>query len=120
MHTEKVNTHLDETLNYIHHVTLMTQSPDNDTYTYKTMLQHNDRNELVKATMKEIVDHEDIRYCSMVIIKDLPPGAKTILDIVPLSVTYFLVVGLRNIKLEYVHVEECRYGRRNIGKHMPQ
>ena len=34
LHAEKVNTHLDGTLNYIHHAALMTQSPDNDTYIY--------------------------------------------------------------------------------------
>ena len=38
-HAEKVNTHLDGALNYIHHAALMTQPPDNDTHTYKTMLQ---------------------------------------------------------------------------------
>ena len=58
LHAEKVNMHLDGTLNYIHHAALMTQSPDNDTYTYKTMLQQEDRNEFVKAMMKEIVDLE--------------------------------------------------------------
>ena len=39
IHAEKVNTHLDRTLNYIHYAAFMTQSPDNDTYTYKIMLQ---------------------------------------------------------------------------------
>ena len=38
LHAEKFNTHLDGTLNYIDHVALMTQSPGNDTYTYKIML----------------------------------------------------------------------------------
>ena len=58
LYAEKVNMHLDGTLNHIHHAALMTTSPDNDTYTYKTILQQEDRNEFVKAMMKEIVDHE--------------------------------------------------------------
>ena len=52
LHAENVNTHLDGTLNYIHHATLVTQFSDNDTYTDKTMLQQGDRNEFVKAMMK--------------------------------------------------------------------
>ena len=38
LHVEKVNTNLDGTLNYIYHAALMTQSLDNGTYTYTTML----------------------------------------------------------------------------------
>lgn len=53
LHVETVITHMDGTLKYTHQAALRTQSPDNDTYTYKTILQHEDRNEFVKAMMKE-------------------------------------------------------------------
>ena len=81
LHAEKVNMHLDGTLNYIHHAALMTTSPDNDTYTYKSMLQQEDKNEFVKAMMKEIVDHESRKQWSIMRREDLPIGAKTILAI---------------------------------------
>ena len=54
LHTEDFITHLDGTLNYIPHSTLVTHSHDNDIYTHKTMLQHDDRNEYAKETVKEI------------------------------------------------------------------
>ena len=73
--------HLDSTLNYIHHADLMTTSPDNDTCTYKTMLQQEDRNECVKAMMKDIVYHKSRNHWSIMRKEDLPIGAKTMLAI---------------------------------------
>ena len=59
----------------------MTQYPDNDTYTYKRMLQQEDRNEFVKAMMKEIVDHEQRKHWSIMRREDIPIGSKIILAI---------------------------------------
>ena len=81
MHAEKVNMYLDDTLIYIHHTALMITSPDNDTYTYTTMLQQEDRNQFVKAIMKKIVDHESRKYWFIMRKEDLPIGAKIILAI---------------------------------------
>ena len=75
LHAEKVNMYLDSTLIYIHHAALMTTSPDNDIYTYTTMLQQEDRNQLVKATMKKRVDHESRKHWFIMRKEDLPIGA---------------------------------------------
>ena len=72
MHVEQINLHLDVTLNHIHCATLMTQSPDNNSYTYNTMLQHDDRDEFIKATMKEIVDHEKGKHWYIMLREDPP------------------------------------------------
>ena len=75
LHAEKVNMYLDDTLIYIHHTALMITSPDNDTYTYTTMLQQEDRNQFVKAIMKKIVDHESRKHWFIMRKEDLPIGA---------------------------------------------
>ena len=48
LHIEDVINHLDGTLKYIPHSTLVTHSHDNDIYTHKTMLQYDDRNEYAR------------------------------------------------------------------------
>ena len=44
LHTEKVNTHFDGTINELHHAVLSTVAGDNDTYTLKDMLKQDDKN----------------------------------------------------------------------------
>ena len=81
LHAEKLTSNFYGTLNSFHHAALMTASGDNDTYTFKNMLQEDDKNEFISAMMKEIKDHEDRNHWNVMLRDDLPKGAKTILAI---------------------------------------
>ena len=54
----------------------MTQSPNNDMYTYKTTLEQDDRKDFVKVMMKEIIDHEQKKHWSIIRREDLSIAAK--------------------------------------------
>ena len=56
--TQLINQNFYCTLNYFHPMPYSTDLSDNDTYTFKEMLQQDDRVEFIKAMMKEIQDHE--------------------------------------------------------------
>ena len=73
------------------------------------MLQHNDRNEFVKVMMKEIVDHQDRTYWSMMLRADLPPGAKTILGIWSFKRNIF-----PNGRIQKYTVRICAHGRMQL------
>ena len=109
LHAEKVNTHLDGTLNYTHHATLMAQFPDNDTYTYKTILQQDDRNEFVKAMMNEIVDYEQRKKWYITRRKYLPIGTKTIL-----AIWSFKSKRFHNGRIQKYKAKICAHGGMNI------
>ena len=81
LHAEKFTSNFDGTLNSFHHAALMAAPGDNDTYTFKNMLQEDDKNEFISAMMKEIKDHEDRNHWDVMLRDDLPKGAKTILAI---------------------------------------
>ena len=59
----------------------MTQSPNNDMYTYKTTLEQDDRKDFVKVMMKEIIDHEQRKHWSIIHREDLSIAAKKALAI---------------------------------------
>ena len=81
LHTEKVNTHFDGTINELHHAVLSTVAGDNDTYTLKDMLKQDDKNEFIKAMIKEVVDHESRDHWTVMLRRDKPVQDKTIMAI---------------------------------------
>ena len=81
LHSERINTNFDGTLNYFHPVALLASMGDNDTYSFKEMLKQEDKNDFIKAMIKEIDDHEGRGHWSLMLRSDLPLGAKTILSI---------------------------------------
>jgi len=79
--TQLVNTHFDGTLNYLNPMAYSSTLSDNETYTFKEMLQQPDKNEFILAMMKEIQDHENREHWSLFPRADIPDGHKTILAI---------------------------------------
>ena len=59
----------------------VTEVSDNETYTFKEMLQQEDRVEFIKAMMKEIRDHEQRGHWHLYERCNIPKGHKTILAI---------------------------------------
>ena len=57
-HTQLINQHFDGTLNHILPTAYASNMSDNESYTFKQMLQQSDKNEFIMAMMKEINDHE--------------------------------------------------------------
>ena len=76
LHTEKLTSNFDGTLNSFHHAALMTSAGDNDTYTFKNMLQEHDKNNFITAMMQEIKDHEDRNHWTLMLRSELPPGTR--------------------------------------------
>lgn len=81
LHAEKITANFDGTLNFFHHVALLTSAGSNDTYTFKQMLLQEDKNDFIMAMKKEIEDHEERNHWDIMLRKDLPPGIKTIMAI---------------------------------------
>ena len=81
LHTERVNRHLDGTLNKIHHAVLSSNAGDNDVYTLKQMLQQDDKNCFIEAMVKEINDHTTREHWDVVPRSEMPAGTKTILSV---------------------------------------
>lgn len=79
--THLINQHFDGTLNYISPLAFTADSSDNDTYTFKQMLQQPDKNEFILAMMKEVQDHENRSHWHLVPRSSLPTDKKTILSI---------------------------------------
>ena len=63
-HTHLINQHFDGTLNYLNPLAFAAELSDNDTYTFKEMLQQSDKNEFIQAMLKEIQDHENRKHCT--------------------------------------------------------
>ena len=59
----------------------MTSASDNGTYTFKQMLQQEDRYEFITAMINEIKDHDDKNHWNVMLRSDLPPCAKIVLVI---------------------------------------
>jgi hypothetical protein len=81
LHTEKVSSHFDGTVNKIHHAVLATAAGDNDTYTLKDIFKQDDLNDFIVAMSKEVDDHESREHWTPVPRKELPPGTKTIMSV---------------------------------------
>ena len=54
---------------------------DNGSYTYRGMLKQPDKHKIIKAMLTETAVHENQKHLSMMLQKDMPSGAKTILSI---------------------------------------
>ena len=78
--TQLVNQHFDGTFNYFHPLAF-TETSDNETYTFKEMLQQEDKNEFIKAMLKEVQDHENRNHWHLFERDKIPQGHKTILAI---------------------------------------
>ena len=80
LHTERINTHIDGTINKLHHACCLTiNASDNDTYTLKQMLQQDDKNDFIEAMIKEVDDHSNKGHWDVVKRTEMPPDTKTIL-----------------------------------------
>jgi hypothetical protein len=81
LHSERINTHFDNTVNKIHHAALLVAAGDNDTYTLKDMLKQEDKADFVAAMVKEVVDHESRDHWTLMPRSAMPKGTKSILSI---------------------------------------
>ena len=79
LHTEKVNTHFDGTLNRIHHAVVASAKGDNDTYTLKDMFKQEDKGSFIEAMLKEVKDHEDRNHWTVLPRSSMPANTKTIM-----------------------------------------
>jgi hypothetical protein len=81
LHSQRVNTHFDGTLNALHHAALTAVAGDNDTYTLKDVFKQDDKSEFIQAMMKEVRDHESRNHWTVLPRSAIPKGTKTILSI---------------------------------------
>ena len=82
LHTERINTHIDATINSLYHACCLTiNASDNDTYTLKQRLQQDDKNDFIEAMIKEVDDHSNKGHWDVVKRSEMPPGTKTILAV---------------------------------------
>jgi hypothetical protein len=78
-HMHASNTLFDGTLNSLHHAVYNTVVKND--FTFKEMLQQDDRADFIKAMQKEIEDHQNRNHWSLTKRTSLPKTAKTILAI---------------------------------------
>ena len=64
----------------LHHVFSVAKEA-NESYTFKEMLQQDDRNQFVEAMTKEIGDHKKRKHWEIVPISQIPQGIKPIMEI---------------------------------------
>ena len=79
--THLINQHFDGTLNYINPLAYYTENSENESYTFKQMLQQDDKNEFIQAMLKEIQDHETREHWHLFERNKIPKGHKTILAV---------------------------------------
>ena len=61
-HIEDVNTQFDATINHVHHMIFAANQEQNETYTFKDMMNQPDKNDFILAMQKEVEDHERRGY----------------------------------------------------------
>ena len=71
----------DNTLNALHPMALVTEKENIEYYTFKQMLQQEDKADFIKAMIKEISDHESKGHWDVVPRSDKPVNVKSILSI---------------------------------------
>ena len=81
LHTQRVNTHFDNTVNEFHHAALMVSAGDNDTYTLKDVFKQDDVSHFVTAMVKEVLDHESRDHWTIMPRYEMPKDIKTIMAI---------------------------------------
>jgi len=79
-HLERINKIFDGTINETHPLALATSLSDNETYTFREMLQQPDREQFMEAMIKEIRTHEENDHWEVVTRKSIG-NSKTILAI---------------------------------------
>ena len=80
-HSQMLNSNFDGSLNGIDSMVLMADSSSNDVFTFKQMMEQEDRIDFLQAMLKEVDDHETRQHWSVVERNKLPPGTKTIMAI---------------------------------------
>ena len=76
----RLNSHFDCTLN-VFSTFAFASAKHNDTYTFKEMMQQEDKGNFMEAMVKEVDDHVERRHWSMIPRSMMPAGMKTILAI---------------------------------------
>jgi len=81
-HLQALNTYFDGTINLTHNYVMTTlKNSDNDVYTYKNMLEQEDRMEFIKAMFEELDDHNDRGHWTIMPRSEMPDGHKPIMAI---------------------------------------
>jgi hypothetical protein len=65
----------------MHHFCYAAITNENDSYTFKNMLQQPDKAQFIKAMTKEVEAHKILEHWTAMLQKDLPEDANTILSI---------------------------------------
>ena len=76
----RVNSHFDCTLNVLS-TFAFASSKNNDTYTFKEMMQQDDRGQFMNVMVKEVDDHVERNYWNMMLRSQMSKDMKTILAI---------------------------------------
>ena len=61
-HHDSINMNADGTLNTLHPLSYQAKKAENDTFTFKEAMQEDDREEFIRAMLKEIEDHQERKY----------------------------------------------------------
>ncbi len=75
---EKVNTQFDVTVNSLHHLIFAANLEQNETDTFKDMINQVDRGDFVLEFIKEEEDHESREHLMLIPKSQMPSDAKTI------------------------------------------
>ncbi len=78
---EEVNTPFDRMVNQVHRMSFLASQEQNKTYTFKYIMNHDDRGAFVWARMKEMENHESRDYWMLVPRSQMPSDTKNILSI---------------------------------------
>jgi hypothetical protein len=78
---DRLNGLFDNTINNICHQIHEFTTSDNECYTYSQMLQQEDYKQFFQAMEIELDDHETINHWTLMLQKDMPTEAKTIMAI---------------------------------------
>ena len=76
----RLNSHFDCTLN-VFSTFAFASAKHNDTYTFKEMMQQEDKGNFMQVMVKEVDDHVERKHWSMIRRTEMPTGMKTILAI---------------------------------------
>ena len=76
---ERLNRLFDSTINHVHSFTTMVEN--NESYTFKEMLNQEDKSSFIQAMLNEVEEHENRGHWTPVLRSSMPSGSKTILSI---------------------------------------
>ena len=78
---ERASTFFDSTINSVHEMVFSAMQEQNECYTFKEMLQQEDKADFIDAMVKEVWDHETRDHWTIVDRATMPKGTCTILSI---------------------------------------